>query len=84
MVLNFGHTFAHGIEAASNFSRRINHGEAVLIGMHLATKLSLKKKICSYSTMNEIHNFYKKNKLPLKLENYFSKSYVKNHTIYVK
>ncbi len=83
MVLNFGHTFAHAIEAASNFSRRINHGEAVLIGMHLATKLSLKKKICSYSTMNEIQNFYKKNKLPLKLENYFSKRYVSKITQYM-
>ena len=41
-LLNFGHTFAHGIEAASNFAK-INHGEAVLIGMFLATKLSLKR-----------------------------------------
>ena len=29
MILNFGHTFAHGIEAANNYSRKINHGEAV-------------------------------------------------------
>ncbi|MBL4904387.1 MAG: hypothetical protein JKY62_17320, partial [Desulfocapsa sp.] len=36
MVLNFGHTFAHGIESSNNFSKKINHGEAVLIGMLLA------------------------------------------------
>ncbi len=28
-ILNFGHTFAHGIEATTNFSNKINHGEAV-------------------------------------------------------
>ena len=41
MILNFGHTFAHGIEAANKYSGKINHGEAVLIGMILATRLSL-------------------------------------------
>ena len=30
MILNFGHTFAHGIESSNNFSKKINHGEAVL------------------------------------------------------
>ena len=69
-ILNFGHTFAHGIEAASNFSKRINHGEAVLIGMFLATKLSKQKKICSSSTLNTIVNFYKKNNLPNNLKKY--------------
>jgi len=74
MILNFGHTFAHGIEAAANFSRRINHGEAVLIGMYLATNLSFKKKICSLSTLNEIKKLYTNNRLPLDLKRYFSKT----------
>ncbi len=69
-ILNFGHTFAHGIEAASNFSKKINHGEAVLIGMFLATKISRDRKICSYSTLNKIVNFYKKNNLPNNLKKY--------------
>ena len=69
-ILNFGHTFAHGIEASSNFSKKINHGEAVLIGMFLATKLSRQKKICSPSTLNKIINFYKKNNLPNNLKKY--------------
>ena len=73
MILNFGHTFAHAIEAASNFTRKINHGEAVLIGMYLATKLSFIKNICSYSTINDIENFYFENRLPVKLEKYFPK-----------
>ena len=69
-ILNFGHTFAHGIEAASNFSKKINHGEAVLIGMFLATRLSKQKKICSFNTLNKIINFYKKNNLPNDLKKY--------------
>ena len=73
MLLNFGHTFAHAIEAASNFSKRINHGEAVLIGMLLATKLSVKKRICSNLTLKEIEKVYKANNLPSALIKYFQK-----------
>ena len=73
MKLNFGHTFAHGIEAACNFSRKINHGEAVLVGMNLATKLSFKKKSCSFETLSEIDKFYSDNNLPSNLGKYFSK-----------
>ena len=62
-ILNFGHTFAHGIEAANQFSKKVNHGEAVLIGMFLATKLSRQKKICSSSTLEKIMKFYEKNNL---------------------
>ena len=44
MILNFGHTFAHAIEVKNNYSKNITHGEAVLAGMILATKLSIIKK----------------------------------------
>ena len=40
MVLNFGHTFAHAIEVKNNYSKNVTHGEAVLSGMILETKLS--------------------------------------------
>lgn len=39
-LLNFGHTFAHGLEAATGFSEQLFHGEAVLIGILMALKLS--------------------------------------------
>lgn len=68
--LNFGHTFAHGLEGASNFSKKINHGEAVLVGMYLATKLSKQKNICSAKTYDRIKNFYKINNLPNNLKKY--------------
>ncbi len=38
LLLNFGHTFGHAIEAAGNFS--ITHGVAVGLGMQIANHLS--------------------------------------------
>lgn len=38
-LLNFGHTFAHAIESATDFKRYL-HGEAVAIGMVMAAQLS--------------------------------------------
>ena len=42
MVLNFGHTAGHAIEAASKFSRQYTHGEAVAIGMLVACDIAEK------------------------------------------
>ena len=74
--LNFGHTFAHAIEAHAGYANKINHGEAVLIGMVLAIKFSIIKKLCSKNIINEILNIYNKNKINhnlnkfLKLKNF--------------
>ena len=43
-ILNFGHTFAHAIEALSNFS--VGHGHAVGMGMRIITAASVKKGFC--------------------------------------
>ena len=58
MVLNFGHTFAHAIEVKNNYSKNITHGEAVLSGMILATRLSVIKKICSPKTLDQIKKIF--------------------------
>ena len=55
--------FAHAIEIKNNFSKKITHGEAVLSGMILATKLSHLKKVCNLNTLKEIELIYKKNNL---------------------
>ncbi len=40
-LLNFGHTFGHIFETETNYSDEILHGEAVAIGMLMASKMSL-------------------------------------------
>ena len=46
IILNYGHTIAHGLEAASKYDRFL-HGEAVAIGMMGAAKLSHRLKLLS-------------------------------------
>ena len=63
MILNFGHTFAHAIEVKNNFSKILTHGEAVLAGIILATRLSVFLKICDIKVLKEIEKIYKENSL---------------------
>ena len=70
MILNFGHTFAHAIEVKNNYSKKITHGEAVLSGMFLETRLSVIKKICSLKVFNEIKNIYTLNNLSYTFKKY--------------
>ena len=46
-LLNLGHTFGHALEAAAKYDGRLLHGEAVAIGMMMASDLSLKMGLCS-------------------------------------
>ena len=39
-LLNLGHTFGHALEAATGFSDRLLHGEAIALGLTLAFRLS--------------------------------------------
>ncbi|MCP4329186.1 MAG: 3-dehydroquinate synthase [Alphaproteobacteria bacterium] len=45
-LLNFGHTFAHALEAGAGYSGALLHGEAVAIGMVLAFELSARRGLC--------------------------------------
>ena len=46
-VLNLGHTFAHAYESTLKFTKKLNHGEAVIIGIKNAIKFSNKNKVLS-------------------------------------
>ena len=70
MSLNFGHTFAHAIEVKSNYSKEITHGEAVLAGMILETRLSLIKKVCKLNVLKEIEEIYFNNNLNYTYKNF--------------
>lgn len=81
--LNFGHTFAHAIESVNNYSKNINHGEAVLIGMLLASKLSLKKMVCSKLTYEKIKDVYDSEKLNYVVKKNFLKKNLNNIAKYM-
>ena len=66
--------FQYFCKTTYNFSKRINHGEAVLMGMMLATKLSYLKKICSKSVLQDVNNIYDENKLNHKINKFFKPS----------
>lgn len=84
MVLNFGHTFAHAIEVKNNYGNRITHGEAVLSGMILATKLSVLKKTCTDKTFIKIKNIYLQNNLAYTYKKYSRISSVKELIPFLK
>ena len=71
-ILNFGHTFAHAYEASLGYSKKLNHGEAVLLGMKTALKFSLMKKMISKKDYQIILKHYKRVNLPSKITKYFS------------
>ena len=84
MILNFGHTFAHAIEVKNNYSSKITHGEAVLSGMILATRLSVLKKICSLNVLKQISNIYLQNNLAYTFKRYSHYSEINKLIPYLK
>ncbi len=58
--LNFGHTFGHAIESLNNYSPNVKHGEAILVGMMIAIKLSIDLKLCNASVLPKVIEHYKK------------------------
>ena len=71
-ILNFGHTFAHAYEATLGYSRKLNHGEAVILGIKTATKFSLLNKILNINEYNLIENHLNKLNLPNNIYKFFS------------
>ena len=53
-ILNFGHTFAHAYEASMTYSKKLNHGEAVILGIYSALIFSLENKLINLSEFNLI------------------------------
>ncbi len=71
-ILNFGHSFAHAFEATLGFSKKLNHGEAVILGIKAALNFSIITKHMNkdeyYSIMNHINN----SDLPSSIRKFFS------------
>jgi 3-dehydroquinate synthase len=72
-ILNFGHTFAHAYEATLNYSKKLNHGEAVILGIKIASKFSLSNKLLNIKEFQLIENHINKLNLNYDANKLFSK-----------
>jgi len=68
IILNYGHTIGHAIEAASSYSNRYNHGEAIAIGMCVAADIASKLNLLKRDDAERIERLIKKCGLPTKIE----------------
>jgi 3-dehydroquinate synthase len=59
LVMNYGHSFGHALEAASDF--RIPHGIAVSMGMDIANFIAIKLNYGTTSDYNRMHPILMKN-----------------------
>ena len=77
-ILNFGHTFAHAYEGAIKFSKKLNHGEAVLLGISSAINFGINKKFLIEKDFFLIKNHLNNLNLPNKVSKYFKKKDISN------
>ena len=66
-LLNFGHTFAHSLEAETEYGRQLLHGEAVAIGMIMAFDLSVQLGLCAADDASRVRAHYQSVGLPVDL-----------------
>jgi 3-dehydroquinate synthase len=71
-ILNFGHTFAHAYEATLGYSNKLNHGEAVILGIITSLKFSLNTKLIKTTEYQLIMEHIHKMNLPYNIKKYLS------------
>jgi 3-dehydroquinate synthase len=65
-ILNFGHTVGHAVEAATGYQGP-NHGEAVAMGMVVATSMAVLRRICPVETLDRLKKLLQAFGLPTSL-----------------
>ena len=67
VILNFGHTFAHAIESAFRYSKSYTHGEAVAIGMVMASDMAYNLGMLGIGHLERIRRVVGNAGLPTKI-----------------
>lgn len=66
-LLNLGHTFGHALEAESEFSDTLLHGEAVALGCVLAFAFSERRGVCTVEDLERVREHFRSVGLPTTL-----------------
>ncbi len=83
-ILNLGHTFAHAYESALSYSKKLNHGEAVILGIMSSTKFSFENNILNKEDYKLILNHINLLNIQLNLNHYFRKKNIKSIINFMK
>jgi len=78
IILNFGHTIGHAIEAAARF-KGYNHGEAVALGMLVASDISKKLNLINNTTAQRIEGLITAVGLPTRIKKISLTDIIKMH-----
>jgi len=70
LISNLGHTFGHALEKSSNY--KVAHGDAISVGILLALRFSLEKKIINFKFYNKIENLMRRLNLNIKIDQKFN------------
>src|SRR5574337_2001017 len=62
-ILNFGHIVGHALETAAGYQRLL-HGEAIAIGMMVATMLSVNRGLCEHKELDRLRTLLVRIGLP--------------------
>ena len=83
-VLNLGHTFAHAYESTLGFSKKLNHGEAVIMGIKNAAEFSYNRKFLSKRKFNMILSHIDKIGMNSEIKNFFKKKHTEKILNFMK
>ena len=67
IVLNFGHTIGHALEAVAGYGRYL-HGEAVSIGMVAAAEISRRRGLVDRDLVDRLEAVLRRNELPVRCD----------------
>ena len=66
IVLNYGHTIGHAIEAAAGYAG-LTHGEAIAVGMTLEARLAVHLGACDAALLDRQTRLFERTRLPVRL-----------------